>query len=159
MDPYSVILRDAGFDQRWRSGWCFPGMKLALCGCRLESRLVNSPVLLLEKRREGAPCIMVLAREVWSCVHKLNYFNLREEGAREGERIIERVAVGVCVAFTCDHMHMCRWKRERDSFLFLYGAHIYNWEYKPSCRRLQKRPNVTLQLEAIVDEKDRWMGP
>lgn len=118
MDPYSVILRDAGFDRRWRSGWCFPGMKLALCGCRLESRLVNSPVLLLEKRREGAPCIMVLAREVWSCVHKLNYFNLREEGAREGERIMERVAVGVCVAFTCDHMHVCRWKEERETHFY-----------------------------------------
>lgn len=49
----------------------------------MESRLVNSPVLLLEKGREGGgrggtPCIMVLAREVWNCVHKLNYFNLRE---------------------------------------------------------------------------------
>lgn len=38
--------RDAGFDRKWCFCWCFPGMKLALCGCRLESRLVNSPVLL-----------------------------------------------------------------------------------------------------------------
>lgn len=41
------------FDQNWRFCWCFPGMKLALCGCRLESQLVNSPVLLSEKGGGG----------------------------------------------------------------------------------------------------------
>lgn len=35
------------------------------------------------------------------------------------------------------------------------GAHIYKREYKPSCGRLQKRPSVTLQLEAIVDRKKK----
>lgn len=62
-------------------------------------------------RKRGAPCIMVLAREVWNCVHKLNYFNLRErEGENNGEWLSEL------------HLHV---NIERDSFLFFYMAHIY----------------------------------
>lgn len=40
----------------------------------------------------GAPCIIVLAREVWNCVHKLNYFNLRgRERENNGEWLCECV--------------------------------------------------------------------
>lgn len=40
----------------------------------------------------GAPCIIVLAGEVWNCVHKLNYFNLRgRERENNGEWLCECV--------------------------------------------------------------------
>lgn len=73
-------------------------------------------------RRGGAPCIMVLAREVWNCVHKLNYFNLRErEWENNGEWLCECV-----LHLHVKHMHVCWWrrgrKRERDSFLFFDGG-------------------------------------
>lgn len=46
---------------------------------------------------------MVLAREVWNCVHKLNYFNLRE---RERER--ENNGEWLCVLHLhVKHMHVC----------------------------------------------------
>lgn len=110
-------------------------------------------------RKGGAPCIMVLAREVWNCVHKLNYFNLRErewEWENNGERLCEGECCIYMWTYACVLMER---EKEGDSFLFFYGAHIYKWEYKPSCRRLQTRPNVTLQLEAMVDIKKQPPSP
>ena len=51
----------------------------------------------------GAPCIMVLAREVWNCVHKLNYFNLRRrERENNGEWLCECV-----LHLHVKHMRVC----------------------------------------------------
>lgn len=48
---------------------------------------------------------MVLAREVWNCVHKLNYFNLRE---RESARIMESGCARGCVLHLhVNHMQVC----------------------------------------------------
>lgn len=66
---------------------------------------------------------MVLAREVWNCVHKLNYFNLRE---RESERIMESGCVSVCVAFTCETHAGVLMESEKDGLIFILqqGSHL-----------------------------------
>lgn len=56
----------------------------------------------------------------------------------------------VCVAFTCEHAHVC-WQRE--AHLYSSTGFLFTSE-NISCRRLQRRPNVTLQLEAIVIDKN-----
>lgn len=60
----------------------------------------------------------------------------------------------VCVAFTSETYACVLMGREREKGeTHFYSSTGLKWEYKPSCRRLQKRPSVTLQLEATLDKK------
>lgn len=79
--------------------------------------------------RGGGACIMVLAREVWNCVHKLNYFNLRgRERENNGEWLCECV-----LHLHVKHTRVCvLMEGEKEThFYSSTGARIYKWEYKP----------------------------
>lgn len=69
------------------------------------------------RRGGGAPCIMVLAREVWNCVHKLNYFNLRER-EWESERIMESGCASVCCIYMWNVCMCVDGERERQTHFY-----------------------------------------